>query len=203
MGQAPQLAGIPTSMMSPIPSIQNHNVPSPYQHASAPPSSGPTVLLVANLDEQVILEDIDENSYSVFSPLILDFTLNFSAYYMWHTFHPFWRLRKCTKSKNSLQQERQRSAANGRQPSSYHWYKFSQEHSSIIVKPWPTWTVAFFMINPSELSSRNTNKSSCLRIITKHVFLRKISPTILCIGSKSLDQRISRSFFSQIISFLN
>jgi len=82
MGQAPQLAGIPTSMMSPIPSIQNHNVPSPYQHASAPPSSGPTVLLVANLDEQVILEDIDENSNSVFSPLILDFTLSFSAYYM-------------------------------------------------------------------------------------------------------------------------
>lgn len=28
------------------------------------------------------------------------------AYYMWHTFHSFWRLRKCTKGENSLQQER-------------------------------------------------------------------------------------------------
>lgn len=48
MGQAPQM-GIPTSMMSPIPNIQNGT--SPY--SPAPPSSGPTVLLVANLDEEV------------------------------------------------------------------------------------------------------------------------------------------------------
>ena len=54
MGQAPQMSAIPTSMMSPIPSIQAHNVPSAYQHSPALPSSGPTVLLVANLDEQVI-----------------------------------------------------------------------------------------------------------------------------------------------------
>ena len=114
---------------------------------------------------------------------------------MWHTFHPFWRLRKCTKSKNSLQQERQRSAANGRQPSSYHWYDYCQKNSLMMIKPWPTWTVAFFMINPSELSSRNTNKSSCPRKTTKLVLLQKILPTILCTGSKSLVQRISRYNF--------
>jgi len=70
MGQAPQLAGIPTSMMSPIPSIQNHNVPSPYQHASAPPSSGPTVLLVANLDEQRITCDILFTLFGVYGNVL-------------------------------------------------------------------------------------------------------------------------------------
>ncbi|CAG5107393.1 Oidioi.mRNA.OKI2018_I69.chr1.g3298.t1.cds [Oikopleura dioica] len=65
MGQAPQM-GIPTSMMSPLPTIQNGS--SPY--SPAPPSNGPTVLLVANLDEERITCDILFTLFGVYGNVL-------------------------------------------------------------------------------------------------------------------------------------